>query len=47
MVNDNSRSRSGAAHPTASLGARYNPFDPDFLRDPHAFFTQAREVAPV
>jgi len=47
MVNDNARSSSGAGHATAALGARYNPFDPDFLRDPHAFFTQARQQAPV
>jgi cytochrome P450 len=34
-------------HPTAALGAEYNPFDPRFLRDPHAFFTRARTEAPV
>lgn len=34
-------------HPTAALGARYNPFDPTFLKDPHAFFSRARKEAPV
>src|SRR5437870_1869671 len=34
-------------HPTAAFGARYNPFDPEFLKDPHAFFSRAREEAPV
>jgi cytochrome P450 len=34
-------------HPTAALGALYNPFDPDFLNDPHAFFKRARTEAPV
>jgi len=34
-------------HPTASLGAAYNPFNPEFLRDPHAFFSRARREAPV
>lgn len=34
-------------HPSAAFGARYNPFDPDFLRDPHVFFTAARREAPV
>jgi len=34
-------------HPTAAVGAAYNPFDPAFLRDPHAFFERARTEAPV
>lgn len=34
-------------HPTAMIGASYNPFDPEFLKDPHAFFKQARSQAPV
>jgi cytochrome P450 len=34
-------------HPTAALGALYNPFDAAFLSDPHAFFSRAREEAPV
>jgi len=34
-------------HPTAALGACYNPFDPEFLKDPHAFFSRARQEAPV
>lgn len=34
-------------HPTAELGALYNPFDPRFLQDPHAFFRRARAEAPV
>jgi cytochrome P450 len=38
---------SSSKHPTAALGAQYNPFDPGFLRDPHAFFDRARAEAPV
>ncbi|MGB8132349.1 MAG: cytochrome P450 [Candidatus Angelobacter sp.] len=34
-------------HPTAAFGASYNPFDPTFLADPHAFFSRARKEAPV
>lgn len=34
-------------HATAALGASYNPFDPEFLKDPHQFFTRARREAPV
>jgi cytochrome P450 len=34
-------------HPTAALGASYNPFDPTFLSDPHKFFSRARREAPV
>src|SRR5579863_7131762 len=34
-------------HPTAALGAEYNPFNPVFLKDPHAFFSRARREAPV
>jgi cytochrome P450 len=37
----------GCPHHTAALGASYNPFDPDFLQDPHKFFTKARREAPV
>jgi cytochrome P450 len=37
----------GSVHPTAALGERYNPFHPEFLKDPHAFFAQARRQAPV
>jgi len=29
------------------MGAKFNPFDPSFLADPHAFFARAREEAPV
>lgn len=29
------------------LGAEFNPFDPNFLADPHAFFARARGEAPV
>jgi cytochrome P450 len=34
-------------HQSAALGARYNPFDPEFLKDPHVFFSKARAEAPV
>lgn len=34
-------------HPSAAFGARYNPFDPEFLKDPHVFFSKARAEAPV
>lgn len=34
-------------HPTALLGLSYNPFDPNFLKDPHQFFKRARAEAPV
>ncbi|HZR55727.1 MAG TPA: cytochrome P450 [Terriglobales bacterium] len=34
-------------HPSASLGVQYNPFDPNFLKNPHAFFDRARNEAPV
>jgi cytochrome P450 len=34
-------------HPSAQVGIAYNPFDPTFLRDPHAFFKRARAEAPV
>lgn len=37
----------GAMHPTAVLGASYNPFDPRFRQDPHVFFAKARAEAPV
>jgi cytochrome P450 len=32
---------------SAALGASYNPFDPEFLKNPHAFFARARREAPV
>lgn len=34
-------------HPTAALGAEYNPFDPAFRANPHQFFDRARREAPV
>jgi cytochrome P450 len=34
-------------HHTTALGASYNPFDPEFLKDPHVFFSRARREAPV
>lgn len=40
-------SNGGDLPPSAAIGAAYNPFDPGFLSDPHAFFARARSEAPV
>jgi len=34
-------------HPTAAVGAAYNPFDPAFAHNPYAFYEVARREAPV
>jgi cytochrome P450 len=34
-------------HPTAAIGAGYNPFDPAFTHDPFPFYAAARRAAPV
>jgi cytochrome P450 len=40
-------SAAAAPHPTAALGAAYNPFAPEFCHDPYSFYAIARRDAPV